>query len=275
MIGNSAQMARRKKADAKTEAVVITKARRICAICWGIHRDSSPKEGQLAHLNRDPSKSTEQDLCWLCLYCHARYDSTSRQTKGFLPEEVKIYRDELYDAVAQGELPKPADQAVSGARLKVDVPEARLYRWSKETKQWLLTVHVRAANTGGEQTGVRSISLGQGAKSVHESFIPSGAIGDFYEIFQDPNWRPDRFKDGEFLTCGPDQMLMPGAAVSWTACFRVPRIIPDEDLPIPWGINEVFELSEPLQLNLVPVKGSPYATLITRVRLMPPFMDGI
>lgn len=57
------------------------------------------KEGQLAHLDRNPANSRVENLAYLCLDCHAQYDKHSNRVLGFTPGEVRYYRDQLYAAL--------------------------------------------------------------------------------------------------------------------------------------------------------------------------------
>lgn len=60
------------------------------------------KSGQIAHLDKDNSNNSEDNLAFICLNHHDEYDSSSSQRKNFTIGEVKIFRDELYVAVASG-----------------------------------------------------------------------------------------------------------------------------------------------------------------------------
>jgi hypothetical protein len=83
-------------------ADVLTKCRRRCCICHGLHGDLSEKQGQIAHLDRDPSNHALDNLAYLCLSHHDRYDSDTSQSKRFSMQEVKIYRKALWHALEDG-----------------------------------------------------------------------------------------------------------------------------------------------------------------------------
>lgn len=85
----------RKKIAPETQARILAESRRRCAICFGVNRDLSRKKGQLAHLGKDPSKTAESEIVFLCFDHHDEYDSTTRQSKNFTREEIEHYRDEL------------------------------------------------------------------------------------------------------------------------------------------------------------------------------------
>jgi len=54
------------------------------------------RQGQIAHLNRDASDSRLENLVFLCFEHHDDYDTRRSQSKGFLPEEVREYREKLF-----------------------------------------------------------------------------------------------------------------------------------------------------------------------------------
>src|SRR5579862_3186738 len=91
--------AARKYIPADIETALFAKARRRCCVCFGLHGDLEPKEGQIAHLDKNPANPAESNLVWLCLPHHNQYDSTTSQSKNLQRHEVVMYRDELYAAV--------------------------------------------------------------------------------------------------------------------------------------------------------------------------------
>lgn len=93
----------RKSIPIEIETSVLVNSRRRCCICyglWPIIEETGVKAGQIAHLDRDPSNSTEDNLAFLCLEHHSAYDSTPSQGKGFTKDEVKYYREALYKTLA-------------------------------------------------------------------------------------------------------------------------------------------------------------------------------
>lgn len=95
-------MQHRKVVLSDDQASVLTASRRRCAICFGLKGSLKEKAGQIAHLDHDPANSTLENLVFLCLPCHDRYDSKTRQSKGLTQKEVQFYRDRLYLAVKTG-----------------------------------------------------------------------------------------------------------------------------------------------------------------------------
>jgi hypothetical protein len=91
----------RKKTPPTTEAEVLENCRRRCCVCYSLNRDFKQKQGQIAHLDQDPTNSRFDNLCFLCQSHHDEYDTQRRQTKGLTKVEVKRYRDDLYKTVAE------------------------------------------------------------------------------------------------------------------------------------------------------------------------------
>jgi len=55
-----------------------------------------PKKGQIAHIDQDSSNSAVDNLCWLCLAHHDEYDSSTSQSKGITPAELRQHRADLH-----------------------------------------------------------------------------------------------------------------------------------------------------------------------------------
>lgn len=88
----------RKSIPPKVQAQVLLKSKRRCALCFGINQDCSERFGQIAHLNGNHADNQFENLVWLCLEHHDRFDSTTSQTKNYTQREVRIYRDNLYQS---------------------------------------------------------------------------------------------------------------------------------------------------------------------------------
>lgn len=93
-------MANRKSIPKRTETRVLKSSARRCALCFGLTGDLDEKKGQIAHLDHDPSNPALDNLAWLCFDHHDAYDGKTRQSKNYTLEEVKAYRDELYEEIA-------------------------------------------------------------------------------------------------------------------------------------------------------------------------------
>lgn len=77
----------RSKTPKDIEAMVIFKSDRTCCVC---HQKG--KKWQINHINGDPNDNREENLCVLCLDCHAEFHSKSAISKGLTPEALKYYK---------------------------------------------------------------------------------------------------------------------------------------------------------------------------------------
>ena len=113
---------------ANTQTDVILKSRRRCCICFGLNRSTALVSGQLAHLDRDASNNTAENLAFLCLAHHDEYDSKTSQRKNLTIGEVKHYRSELEQALGNaftqkvhfGSVTTPAEDPYAGTYLRID-----------------------------------------------------------------------------------------------------------------------------------------------------------
>ncbi len=85
----------RKPFSASVRVSVLTKCKRRCALCFGLKNDSRTKRGQLAHIDRNGLNIKESNAVFLCTLHHDLYDSTSRQTIGFEPAELREHQETL------------------------------------------------------------------------------------------------------------------------------------------------------------------------------------
>lgn len=86
----------RKSIPPETQRTVLMQSRRRCCLCFWLEGIDEVSKGQVAHLDQDSSNSEFDNLAFLCLEHHDEYDSTPSQSKGLQPQEVKKYRDMLY-----------------------------------------------------------------------------------------------------------------------------------------------------------------------------------
>jgi hypothetical protein len=91
----------RKKWPKVVEAQILLASKRRCAFCFGLRGDSRAKKGQVAHIDRDASNSAEDNGAWLCTPHHGEYDSVSRQTKRYTPEELRAYKTMVIEHMKQ------------------------------------------------------------------------------------------------------------------------------------------------------------------------------
>ncbi|ECZ6324423.1 hypothetical protein C5G84_02150 [Salmonella enterica] len=104
-------MTNRKEIPDNVQANIMEKSAARCAICYGTRMNTDavyPVPGfQLAHIDRNAANSAENNLALLCIPCHSMYDSTFRQAKNYRPENIRRWRDQLYEDVAANRLPPP------------------------------------------------------------------------------------------------------------------------------------------------------------------------
>ncbi|GFP77435.1 hypothetical protein [Clostridium fungisolvens] len=89
-------MEERKKISTEIETEVLIKSKRRCCVCFGINGDDEEKSGQIAHLDKNRNNNSLDNLAFLCLQHHDKYDSTTSQSKNYTKNEIKSYRDKLY-----------------------------------------------------------------------------------------------------------------------------------------------------------------------------------
>ena len=89
----------RKTLPKVVEEDVLVMSRRRCAVCYGLNRDTTLKQGQIAHLDGESSNNDLDNLAYLCLDHHDQYDGRTSQSKGMTLHEVRRYRQELHEAV--------------------------------------------------------------------------------------------------------------------------------------------------------------------------------
>jgi hypothetical protein len=89
----------RRNTPQDTIADVLVESRRRCCICFGLNRDTSICQGQIAHLDSNPSNDKKDNLVFLCFNHHDQFDSSTRQSKNFTVLEVKKFRSELQEVI--------------------------------------------------------------------------------------------------------------------------------------------------------------------------------
>ena len=108
------------------ETAVLFKSARRCTLCFHLSCDLSEKLGQIAHLDKDPSNSAEDNLAFMCLDHHSLFDSRTSQHKNYALQEVKTARNKLYEAITEnrhGEKPAPMPVMydLSGPNARVNI----------------------------------------------------------------------------------------------------------------------------------------------------------
>jgi hypothetical protein len=118
----------RKPFPVNVQSLVLAKCKRKCALCFCLDDDDTEKEGQLAHIDRDAQNNSEDNAAFLCTRHHSRYDSSSRQTKGILPDELKEYQRTLYSflEIAAENQPKRQKKAKNPTGVSLEIYDRRL-----------------------------------------------------------------------------------------------------------------------------------------------------
>jgi hypothetical protein len=121
---HSGFMSTRVAIPAAVQEEVLTKSARRCAFCFGLDgKLDAVMQGQIAHVDRDNTKTAFDDLAWLCLVHHDAYDSKTSQSKGLIPGELRIYRDRLYVMIAAGEHLRRDVVATAPVQIRAEVLE--------------------------------------------------------------------------------------------------------------------------------------------------------
>ncbi|HEI8671775.1 TPA: hypothetical protein ACKQFJ_002512 [Serratia marcescens] len=102
-------MNKRKNIPDSIQANVIHNSAGRCVICYGTRQFTDPRypHTQIAHIDKNNENNQEDNLALLCISCHNLYDSTLRQGKNYKQENIKRWRDELYNDVIGKKLPAP------------------------------------------------------------------------------------------------------------------------------------------------------------------------
>lgn len=118
----------RKKIPLATQTKVLTRSKRRCCLCVGLHGDFGIKQLQIAHIDGNRNNNSEENLVTLCLLHHDEYDRTPSQSKGLTSGELKKYRADLDKIVLQIDerLKIPDTKTSSSEEITFLTPSARL-----------------------------------------------------------------------------------------------------------------------------------------------------
>lgn len=111
----------RQNISPETQARILAESRRRCAACYGLNHDIDRKKGQIAHLGKDPSKTDESELVFLCFDHHDEFDSTTRQSKNLTRKEIERYRDDLIAELEKRWSTGPLDAPVKTPPFSINV----------------------------------------------------------------------------------------------------------------------------------------------------------
>jgi hypothetical protein len=125
MAGDSGPGRRDFPRSIELEVLVVCKRR--CALCFGFDADLARKDGQLAHIDRNPANVEKSNAAFLCMPHHNEYDSVPSQTKRITPEELKSYRESLHNALADPRALEPNFQ------ISISIPGNSRDTWGDST----------------------------------------------------------------------------------------------------------------------------------------------
>ena len=124
------------------QAAVLTASRRKCCICYYLHGERRVRKGQIAHLNQDRSDSVFENLVFLCLEHHDEFDSQTSQSKGLIPQEIRVHRDRMYQELRARPLRKnqqTVQPQIEHTIKQLPVPLRRALRRARGQFDYLLT----------------------------------------------------------------------------------------------------------------------------------------
>lgn len=109
---------KRPKPPKDVELQAILRSARRCAMCFALKGDNEIKEGQISHIDRDPTNNDPENLVFLCLPHHNNYDTKQSQAKNYSPDELKRYRATLDQYVRDLPLTWPTGKPEAAAMKK-------------------------------------------------------------------------------------------------------------------------------------------------------------
>lgn len=90
-------MNRRKHLPQESETAVLLLSKRRCCLCFFLDEIKKQRKEQIAHLNHNPNDPRFENLVYLCFEHHSDYDSTTSQSKNYTGDEIRQYRNKLYE----------------------------------------------------------------------------------------------------------------------------------------------------------------------------------
>jgi hypothetical protein len=163
----------RKRTPVEIETSVLVKSARRCTLCFHLSCDLREKRGQIAHLDKDPSNSAEDNLAFMCLDHHTLYDSKTGQHKNYTIREAKIAREQLYEAIRQN---RHAVSSASGAPVAESESQRKLRKilpWKAKIIKHSLMSTGNAVNMVGSVMGSSYVQL----FDCTDSFVTVGKTG--------------------------------------------------------------------------------------------------
>jgi hypothetical protein len=140
----------RPKIPLQSETIVLINCRRRCCICFGLERDNRIKQGQIAHLDKNPANNKIQNLAFLCLSHHDSFDSKTSQSKGLTSNEVSHFKNELEQYIIEN-WRKPI---LGNDKITIDIFTGIYYRGSEFESSELEITYL-----GGNLIQVKGLAL--------------------------------------------------------------------------------------------------------------------
>ena len=160
-------MTTRKKTSSDIETEVLYKSGRRCCICFGLNNDFSEKPGQIAHLDRNNSNNKLENLAFLCLEHHDKYDTRTSQSKGWTIGEARQYKSDLYLVVGKwrknSQLAKDKEDSTrdikSAADNEILILIADFYNASKNVSYDVAGSILESLNTSLSQHNIKDVRI--------------------------------------------------------------------------------------------------------------------
>lgn len=178
-------------------ADILYRSRRRCCLCFFLDGDEGVQEGQLAHIDRNSSNSSEDNLVYLCARHHNLYDTRYSQAKSFSSSEVRRYKKELYtrlgtqkdqwEIVLKGRLTDFSEERLNdlvanlknlAGGLEISIREVRegsvIVRFDAAEGAFEIIRRLHAEGTLGTALGVEVVDMRRVLVSPVESLISDG-----------------------------------------------------------------------------------------------------
>jgi hypothetical protein len=146
---------KRRKIPPEIETEVLTSCNYRCCVCFQLNEDLEEKEGQIAHIDGNPSNNDRNNLVFLCHDHHSRYDSTSRQSKGLTEGVVRAATQRLQEHF----------RLIRKKSVQIVLTLNRDYEAfsNQDCSQLIADLHRITATAGG----IRTLSVTPGSVKVH------------------------------------------------------------------------------------------------------------
>lgn len=238
-------------------------------MCYALLSDWHPKNGQIAHIDRNNANNKPSNLAYLCLDHHSEYDGTPGLTKRFTPKELKSYKTMLINAIKERES-RPAVQpgpVQPTGLLELKCKVAVVWRSSFAAAGALLYVPGRISNAGAEATGIKEARFFWGSETIADY---SWGIPIRITTNGEPAKPDDRnfTRDARYLSCDSTELFEPGRVypVVVPLAVRKESGLMEFIKPVLEGKSSEQALVVPAVLELVPVKGDPFSCQISALQ---------